>query len=218
MNPHQRASAMIRITIVIAGMMISVGGPQVVAAQQDFDASSYARNVSLDPNVDVFWTVDANLGTIKAIVHAKAATGWAGLGVSEMGGMEGGDIVYYETGVRGRQTQFTGSGEAGLCTEKIVLTDIQSHRSVAFPPRISRTAPFRDIQEINNTRVHLGTGPLGGYRRGRISMWRYSFRRIPVLRFPAVPPLASPGPANNGGIFLAVLKYDGTAFGGSRFC
>ncbi|CAM9386585.1 unnamed protein product [Ectocarpus sp. 12 AP-2014] len=98
MNPHQRASAMIHITIITAGMMIAGGGPQVVAAQQDFDASSYARNVSLDPNVDVFWTVDANLGTIKVAVHAKAATGWAGLGVSEMGGMEGADIVYYETG------------------------------------------------------------------------------------------------------------------------
>lgn len=87
MNPHQRASAMIHIIIIIAGMMIAGGGPQVVAAQQDFDASSYARNVSLDPNVDVFWTVDANLGTIKVAVHAKAATGWTGLGVSEMGGM-----------------------------------------------------------------------------------------------------------------------------------
>lgn len=101
MKLHHCALAMIHIFIIIAG-----GGPQIVAAQ-DFDATSYARNVSLDPNVDVFWTVDADLGNIKVAVHAKAAsTGWAGLGVSEMGGMEGADIVFYETGVRDSQSRF----------------------------------------------------------------------------------------------------------------
>ncbi|CAM9950572.1 unnamed protein product, partial [Ectocarpus sp. 4 AP-2014] len=33
----------------------------------------------------------------RVAVHAKAATGWAGVGISEMGGMEGADIVFYET-------------------------------------------------------------------------------------------------------------------------
>ncbi|CBJ33319.1 conserved unknown protein [Ectocarpus siliculosus] len=70
---------------------------QAVAAVDDFDGSSYARNVSLDTNVDIFWTVDLEAETIRVAVHAKAATGWAGVGISEMGGMEGADIVFYET-------------------------------------------------------------------------------------------------------------------------
>ncbi|CBJ31144.1 expressed unknown protein [Ectocarpus siliculosus] len=70
---------------------------KVVAAVDDFDGSSYARNVSLDTNVDIFWTVDLEAEAIRVAVHAKAATGWAGVGISEMGGMEGADIVFYET-------------------------------------------------------------------------------------------------------------------------
>ncbi|CAN0565530.1 unnamed protein product, partial [Laminaria digitata] len=65
-------------------------------ATVDFDRSSYARNVSLDANMDMFWTIDTDLEVIRVAVHAKAASGWAGFGVSEMGGMEGADIVYYE--------------------------------------------------------------------------------------------------------------------------
>ena len=65
----------------------------------DFDGSSYARNVSLNANVDIFWTIDTAGETIRVAVHAKAATGWAGVGISEMGGMEGADIVFYETAV-----------------------------------------------------------------------------------------------------------------------
>eukprot|EP00752_Nemacystus_decipiens_P002626 g2458.t1 len=63
----------------------------------DFDGSSYTRNVSLSESVDIFWTVDTATETIQVAVHAKAATGWAGIGISEMGGMEGADIVFYET-------------------------------------------------------------------------------------------------------------------------
>ncbi|CBJ33480.1 conserved unknown protein [Ectocarpus siliculosus] len=65
---------------------------QAVAAADGFDGSSYARNVSLDTNVDIFWTVDLEAESIRVAVHAKAATGWAGVGISEMGGMEGADI------------------------------------------------------------------------------------------------------------------------------
>ncbi|CAN0178671.1 unnamed protein product, partial [Ectocarpus fasciculatus] len=72
---------------------------QAVAAVDGFDGSSYARNVSLDTNVDIFWTIDLDAETIRVAVHAKAASGWAGVGISEMGGMEGADIVYYETAV-----------------------------------------------------------------------------------------------------------------------
>ena len=69
------------------------------AAAVVFDGSSYARNVSLDASMDVFWTIDTELETIRVAVYAKAATGWAGFGVSEMGGMDGADIVFYEASV-----------------------------------------------------------------------------------------------------------------------
>lgn len=64
-----------------------------------FDGSSYARNVSLSASVDIFWTIDTELETLRVAVHAKTASGWAGFGVSEMGGMEGADIVFYEAAV-----------------------------------------------------------------------------------------------------------------------
>ncbi|CAM9974997.1 unnamed protein product [Ascophyllum nodosum] len=66
------------------------------ASADEFDASSYVRNASLGTDLDLFWTIDPDLQTIRVAVHAKAASGWAGFGVSEMGGMEGADIVYYE--------------------------------------------------------------------------------------------------------------------------
>ena len=69
------------------------------AAAVDFDGSSYARNASLDANMDIFWTIDTDLETIRVAVHAKTDSGWAGFGVSEMGGMEGADIVFYEVSV-----------------------------------------------------------------------------------------------------------------------
>ena len=69
------------------------------SADDEFDASSYARNASLGTDLDLFWTIDTDLQTIRVAVHAKAASGWAGFGVSEMGGMEGADIVYYEAAV-----------------------------------------------------------------------------------------------------------------------
>lgn len=64
---------------------------------------SFARNASLHANLDIFWTIDAELETIHIAVHAKAASGWAGVGISEMGGMEGADIVYYEAEVSNTQ-------------------------------------------------------------------------------------------------------------------
>lgn len=74
-------------------------GGLAVSAAQEFDGSSYARNMSLDANVDVFWTIDDEAETIRMAVHAKSASGWVGVGLSEMGGMEGADILYYETSV-----------------------------------------------------------------------------------------------------------------------
>lgn len=69
------------------------------AVAVDFDGSSYARNASLDADMDIFWTINTDLDTVLVAVHAKAASGWAGFGVSEMGGMEGADIVFYELSV-----------------------------------------------------------------------------------------------------------------------
>eukprot|EP00903_Cladosiphon_okamuranus_P014858 g13759.t1 len=73
---------------------LAIVGQPVVA---DFDGSVYPRNVSLSADVDIFWSIDTSAETIRVAVHAKAASGWASVGISEMGGMEGADIVFYET-------------------------------------------------------------------------------------------------------------------------
>ena len=86
-----------RLLAVVAAVMIS---EQLLASAVDFDGSSYARNTSLNADLDVYWTIDEEAETIRVAVHAKAAAGWAGVGVSEMGGMEGADIVFYEAAVR----------------------------------------------------------------------------------------------------------------------
>lgn len=83
--------------LAIAATTSSIG--QAVATTT-FNGSSYARNVSLAPDVDIFWTIDTELETIRVAVHTKTSSGWAGVGVSEMGGMEGADIVFYEAAVR----------------------------------------------------------------------------------------------------------------------
>ena len=83
--------------VVLAAVMI---GEQLLTSAIDFDGSSYARNVSLDTDLDVYWTIDEEAETIRVAVHAKGAIGWAGVGASEMGGMEGADIVFYEAAVR----------------------------------------------------------------------------------------------------------------------
>lgn len=70
----------------------------------DFDGSYYVRNASLHTDLDIFWTVDTELQTIRMAVHAKAASGWVGVGISEMGGMEGADIAFYEAEVRKLRT------------------------------------------------------------------------------------------------------------------
>ncbi|CAM9335196.1 unnamed protein product [Ectocarpus sp. 12 AP-2014] len=98
----------------------SVFGLQAVAATDDFDGSSFARNVSLDTNVDIFWTIDLEAETIRVAVHAKAASGWAGVGISEMGGMEGANIVYYETAtgnVTGAHSLMSGVPIVDECTQ-----------------------------------------------------------------------------------------------------
>ncbi|CAN0057481.1 unnamed protein product [Scytosiphon promiscuus] len=87
-------SALPSAATLISIVSIMYGGTTTVAG--DFDGY-YARNVSLDANLDVFWTIDTESETIRVAVHAKSASGWVGVGISEMGGMEGADILYYET-------------------------------------------------------------------------------------------------------------------------
>lgn len=70
------------------------------ASGQEFDISSYNRNVSIHNDTNIYWTIDTKSETIRVAVHAKIASGWASFGFSEMGGMEGSDIVYYEVAVR----------------------------------------------------------------------------------------------------------------------
>eukprot|EP00904_Undaria_pinnatifida_P011279 jgi/Undpi1/7281/HiC_scaffold_22.g09754.m1 len=82
------------LVLLIAAVFI---GP-AVADIDEFDGSSYARNVSLDNKVNIFWTIDTEAATIRLALHAEdASASWAGVGVSEMGGMEGADLVVYET-------------------------------------------------------------------------------------------------------------------------
>ncbi|CAM9945358.1 unnamed protein product [Scytosiphon promiscuus] len=70
---------------------------RAVSAADSFDGSSYARNVSIDDNVDMYWTVYRETETIRIAVHAKSESSWVGVGMSEMGGMEGADIWYFES-------------------------------------------------------------------------------------------------------------------------
>lgn len=109
----QRAAVAGGLALLIAAALI---GPAVSAENVEFDGSSYARNVSLD-NVNIFWTIDTEIDTIRLALHAKvegsAELGWAGVGISEMGGMEGADIAVYETSVRFFSFIRSGSGGGG---------------------------------------------------------------------------------------------------------
>lgn len=86
-----------------------IHGTAAAAAAVNLDGLSFARTASLNANMDVFWTVDKNLKTIRVAVCAKAASGWTGFGVSEMGGMEGADLVFYEVSVIQLQYSLFGS-------------------------------------------------------------------------------------------------------------
>lgn len=103
-------SATGRLAILVAVMI----GQRLLASAVDFVGSSYARNVSLDADLDIFWTIDYKAETIRVALHAKDASGWVGVGISEMGGMEGADIVFYEAAVRATSSSCT---DATNCTE-----------------------------------------------------------------------------------------------------
>lgn len=70
-----------------------------VGQQLQFNGSSYKQNATLHDDLDMYWTVDTETDTFRVALRVKTSSGWAGIGFSEMGGMEGSDIVYYETAV-----------------------------------------------------------------------------------------------------------------------
>ena len=104
----------------------------------------------MDVNMDVFWNIDTDLETIRVAVHAKAAVGWAGFGVSEMGGMEGADIVFYEVSVS--QVQHFLFGSNNRSTPRLELRETYHCSHVHHCTYIS----YSDIQykyEIGCARI-----------------------------------------------------------------
>lgn len=87
------------VVAIAAVVTVAIACCTAVVDAVEYDGSSHVRNATLDSSLDIFWTIDSDLETIRIAVHAKDASGWAGLGMSEMGGMEGADIVFYETAV-----------------------------------------------------------------------------------------------------------------------
>lgn len=130
-------------TVVTSALVILA-----TAAAVNFNGSSYSRNASLDENMDVFWNIDTNLDMIRVAVHAKAATGWAGFGVSEMGGMEGADIVFYEVSVSQVQYFLFGS-HSNLVTLTLAATDLL--QLSYFPLYVRTVIPTFSINSAFNT-------------------------------------------------------------------
>lgn len=79
--------------------LLSSLAPAAASVVFNGESYQYSRNASIHDDLDLYWTVDAEQSLFSVAVHAKAARGWLGFGVSEMGGMEGADIMYYETEV-----------------------------------------------------------------------------------------------------------------------
>ncbi|CAN0202728.1 unnamed protein product, partial [Scytosiphon promiscuus] len=115
----------------------------------DFDGSSYARNVSLNANVDIFWTINMEAETIRLAVHAKSASGWVGVGTSEMGGMEGADLLFYETStgnVTDAHSLVAGTPVVDECTQDWTLLSAEvGDESLAF--EAERDLDTGDLQD-----------------------------------------------------------------------
>ncbi|CAM9653269.1 unnamed protein product, partial [Scytosiphon promiscuus] len=114
---------------------ILLGG--AASAASDFSGSSYARNVSLDANLDIYWTINIEEETIRLAVNAKSASGWVGVGISEMGGMEGADILYFETSsgnVTDAHALVAGTPTIDECTQDWTLlsTNVGDDGSLVF--------------------------------------------------------------------------------------
>lgn len=112
----------------VAARVITAVGVICQAAAADFNGLSYSRNASLGDSVDIFWTIETKLNTIRVAVHAKDASGWAGFGVSEMGGMDGADIVFFEAAVSStssvlrRTTPFARSRSESIPNNAVTFT------------------------------------------------------------------------------------------------
>ncbi|CAM9105653.1 unnamed protein product, partial [Hapterophycus canaliculatus] len=126
---------------------ISIFG--TASAVDNFDGSSYARNASLDANVDIFWTIYPEAETIRIAIHAKSASGWAGVGTSEMGGMEGADMLFYETStgnVTDTHSLVAGTPIVDECTQDWTLLSAEvGDGSLVF--EVERTLDTGDVQD-----------------------------------------------------------------------
>eukprot|EP00903_Cladosiphon_okamuranus_P022592 g20787.t1 len=124
MMPGPRNAA--GILVALAAGMIS---QRLLVSAIDFDGSSYHRNVSLGADLDIFWTIDTEAESVRLAVHATAATGWVGVGVSDMGGMEGADIVFYEAASGDITDSFSivaGAPVADECTQDWALLSAEA--------------------------------------------------------------------------------------------
>ncbi len=138
LGSFQRAGPAVCGVIVAASMY---GQQASSVSAQGFDGgAAYARNVSLDPNVDLFWAVDTEAETIRLALQAKAATGWAGVGISEMGGMEGADILFYEVAVSQVVQRTRGPGESGLTLLHLAIISSRHRRTSSM----TQDAPRRE--------------------------------------------------------------------------
>eukprot|EP00903_Cladosiphon_okamuranus_P022591 g20786.t1 len=109
---------------ILFALAANIVGQRLLVSAIDFDGSSYARNVSLGTDLDIFWTIDAETESVRLAVHATAATGWVGVGFSEMGGMEGADIVFYEAAsgdITDAYSIVTGAPVTDECTQDWTL-------------------------------------------------------------------------------------------------
>eukprot|EP00752_Nemacystus_decipiens_P015392 g13725.t1 len=150
-------SANSNVTCTFLALAVLVISERLVASAIGFDGSSYTRNASLDTDLDIFWTIDDETETIRIAVHAKDATGWAGVGTSEMGGMEGADIVFYEaeTGeITDAHSIVAGVPATDECTQDwILLSAAVSDGSLVFEAeRALDTGDAQDRGFVDDTK------------------------------------------------------------------
>lgn len=55
--------------------VVAIASNVLRVTTDEFNSSVYARNTSLSYNLDLFWTINSDLGMIRIAVNAIAATG-----------------------------------------------------------------------------------------------------------------------------------------------
>lgn len=128
----------------------------------------FARSAPLSDDLDLYWTADVESEVFRLAVHAKEASGWLGFGVSEMGGMEGADIMFYEAEVRHEKKLGSNVKELGVRgftveEERAVLPAECDRYQVKDQRRLGRVMPGIDFQR------RVTTGYRQRIRQGSIS-------------------------------------------------